>query len=175
MGLGIDEDMDADYYLKAWLREPDAAGGAVAASARRPWGFGMFSIASELDTVFFGCVCPAMLFADVRDLLLPEKVWWESLIVHGSLDSLGLLTVLCFWPIALILPLSSLVRIRNRIQLRQRLGIKGNACGDALSHLCCYPCALVQEHRELASRRDQIIPLPAPLAQPPPPPEEEMA
>nr|XP_043616555.1 protein MID1-COMPLEMENTING ACTIVITY 1-like isoform X2 [Erigeron canadensis] len=40
-----------------------------------------------------------------------------------------------------------------RRKLRNKLNIRGGCCGDFLLHLCCSCCALVQELREIETRR----------------------
>jgi Cys-rich protein (TIGR01571 family) len=43
-----------------------------------------------------------------------------------------------------------LITMRNGLQLRERLNIPGNSCGDCALHTLCCCCALVQETKELA-------------------------
>ncbi|CAI5977776.1 unnamed protein product [Closterium sp. NIES-65] len=39
-----------------------------------------------------------------------------------------------------------------RTRLRQKYDLPESPCGDCLTHLCCLPCALCQENRELKNR-----------------------
>ncbi|GJP34442.1 hypothetical protein CLOM_g18885 [Closterium sp. NIES-68] len=39
-----------------------------------------------------------------------------------------------------------------RTRLRHKYDLPESPCGDCLTHLCCLPCALCQENRELKNR-----------------------
>ena len=40
-------------------------------------------------------------------------------------------------------------RLRHRADIRNRYGIRGSTVGDCLLYTSCWPCAFVQERREL--------------------------
>ena len=45
----------------------------------------------------------------------------------------------------------------NRGKIRTRYIIPGSYCQDCILHLCCGPCAVCQEYREVANREMQQL------------------
>jgi Cys-rich protein (TIGR01571 family) len=43
-----------------------------------------------------------------------------------------------------------MAQIQTREAIRERYGIRGGPFGDCMSSLCCRPCALAQERREIS-------------------------
>eukprot|EP01090_Pellita_catalonica_P017438 TRINITY_DN5263_c0_g1_i1.p1 TRINITY_DN5263_c0_g1~~TRINITY_DN5263_c0_g1_i1.p1 ORF type:complete len:116 (+),score=2.73 TRINITY_DN5263_c0_g1_i1:78-425(+) len=63
----------------------------------------------------------------------------------------------CTWSFLYILAnvvgAACIVHLIERGRVREHFGIKGDVIGDLMCVLCCAPCALAQEGREIKSRR----------------------
>eukprot|EP00466_Bigelowiella_natans_P000061 jgi/Bigna1/33201/e_gw1.1.286.1 len=127
---------------------------------RRNWNSGLADFYQDPLTCCYGCVCPALLFADNVAMVHQgrEESWWEAACTHVGTDALSLLWLSCIWPLIIPIPFSVPQRVRQRLKIRKYLNINGSLIEDVLVHLCCYPCALLQEHRQaLEIRRVPIL------------------
>eukprot|EP00471_Norrisiella_sphaerica_P002972 CAMPEP_0184483736 /NCGR_PEP_ID=MMETSP0113_2-20130426/5414_1 /TAXON_ID=91329 /ORGANISM="Norrisiella sphaerica, Strain BC52" /LENGTH=218 /DNA_ID=CAMNT_0026864319 /DNA_START=242 /DNA_END=898 /DNA_ORIENTATION=- len=174
-GLLDSEDIDPNFYLKEWLRRGGMAADAHIGRNTEDGGRGgqwkahIAGFVYDPYACFYACVCPALMYADTLNLAYPSENWWDAACMHMATDALSILWIACLWPVFLPLPFSVPIRVRLRVQLRRQLRIPGNLITDTLLHVCCYPCALVQEHAQAVElARVDILDNP-----PPPPPEPE--
>ena len=141
----------ATSYPRGWL---SGSGDDDAWEGQRPgfrrWDRGLLDVGGgSIAECAYGCVCPALLFADARGAEgLSQSSWWESMASHIALDALSVLLIVCIWPVFVPVPFSLPLRTRERGRLRRELGIEGTVARDCLAHTFCYPCALLQEYRE---------------------------
>mmetsp|Transcript_31495 Transcript_31495/g.43843 ORF Transcript_31495/g.43843 Transcript_31495/m.43843 type:complete len:266 (+) Transcript_31495:169-966(+) len=144
--------IDNDYMVTA---------AASSSQERGNWSSGLIDFYQDPLTCCYGCVCPALLFADNVAMTAHhggEGGWWEAACTHVGTDALSLLWLSCVWPLIIPIPFSVPQRVRQRFKIRKYLNIRGSLLEDVFVHLCCYPCALSQEYRQaLEIRRIPIL------------------
>uniref|UniRef100_A0A7S2XBN8 Uncharacterized protein n=1 Tax=Lotharella oceanica TaxID=641309 RepID=A0A7S2XBN8_9EUKA len=148
-------ELQAKDYLETWLT---ADAPVETLDENKRWARGLFDVVtSDPHLCLYGCLCPALLFADTSNLLEPG-MWWEGAMAHGAMDTLSLLWCLCLWPVVAPLPCSIPVRIRQRWAMRKALSLKGSVIEDVAVHFFCYPCALSQEYKEASDHFVREVP-----------------
>ncbi len=89
----------------------------------------------DCSTCMFACCCPCCLYGKNK----------ARLDGPGS----GCCGPCCTYSILSVCGLCCCVGASTRAALRGRFSIAGGFLGDCFSHMCCAPCALTQEKREL--------------------------
>ncbi|KIK50112.1 hypothetical protein GYMLUDRAFT_51368 [Collybiopsis luxurians FD-317 M1] len=102
----------------------------------------------EMDTCCTACCCPCVVFARNKTRIdhlanhrLPEP---EGGTTGGTCAVYALMTLL--FGIA-----GCAMQVPLRGTIRDRYSIAGTALGDMCTSLCCYSCALTQEHIEISA------------------------
>lgn len=108
------------------------------------FGIGLFQCLSDIKLTLFTCCCPSLRWADTMDKTGLQSFWpaFTTFIVLATLSPCtcgitGLFLVL--------------VCVRQRRRLRRKYNIAPNDAEDCLAHLCCGPCAIIQEARVQAN------------------------
>ncbi|KLO16137.1 PLAC8-domain-containing protein [Schizopora paradoxa] len=119
-------------------------------NGERVWSYGMCDCCCEhfgTCTWCFACWCPCIVYAKLQSRLsfLERNNYPHPDGGNGCTSECfihGCLTSLCGVGWAL--------QIGQRSAIRDRYRISGNGCGDCMGALCCTPCTLTQESREVA-------------------------
>ncbi len=101
----------------------------------REWKHEMWKCYEDPLTFIRACICPCVVYADLREMLEPEQSYFNSLVLY----------VVTF-------PMFKhfLLGGAQRVIIRGRFFIhEDEHLGDYCNHLWCYSCALTQEKREL--------------------------
>ena len=121
------------------------------------------SSAERREEAICACVCPCLVFGKIANVI--HESYKEPIAPMGDMSN-GILWENCclhccaFGPAAIMLttPFSAMAPFINcsgcfamwmRANIREKYGIEGAMSGDCLAHLVTYPCALVQEYRQL--------------------------
>merc|ERR1712188_222043 len=99
------------------------------------WQAGLFGCFDDIGVCCYGYCCGPCLYGDTNEIL--EK---GSCMKAGALACCcGLCTVCCYAP-------------GRRADLRGKLGLAEQPCGDCIVWVCCPSCANCQEWNELKKR-----------------------
>ncbi|KAF8630816.1 hypothetical protein AX15_002715 [Amanita polypyramis BW_CC] len=128
---------------------------ALNAQGRREWSFGLCDCFDDCGTCMLGCCCPCMLYAQVKQRLDYLNTYARPDPTHGGsgvdINCLAWGLLHCTTGCGFIL------QTINRGHMRNRYMIDGNGCSDFGSALCCTPCELTQEHRELELEEQSLM------------------
>ncbi|KAF5386273.1 hypothetical protein D9757_008591 [Collybiopsis confluens] len=124
---------------------------------KRDWSSRLFGCSTggdtETDTCCMACFCPCIVYGRNKTRLdhlsnhgLPEP---EGGTTGGECAAHALVTSLfCMAGCAMQAPLRSTIR--------DRYSIRGSGAGDLCTSICCYPCALTQEHIEISAEENSF-------------------
>jgi len=112
----------------------------------RPWSFDFFDCFGDAGTCLLAYFVPCVVYGQNKKRL-------EHLTTHGTPDpqSGELFSGDCFLHCCLTgcAGCGWALQMGVRGSIRSRYHIQGGSCGDCMSALCCTPCELTQESREL--------------------------
>ncbi|KAI0059726.1 PLAC8-domain-containing protein, partial [Artomyces pyxidatus] len=113
---------------------------------RREWSHWLCCCCGDCGACCLACWCPCILYGKNRQRLhhlqvqgFPRPDGGDSCNSHCWASCLLTSTVGCGW----------ILNISLRSDIRARYRIRGSGCGDCCSSFWCFPCDLVQEHREI--------------------------
>ncbi|KAJ2988409.1 hypothetical protein HDV02_005601 [Globomyces sp. JEL0801] len=105
-----------------------------AKSATGEFDSGLFDCTSNLSTCVVAWFCPCVVYGQNQAALQNGDGCFMSGLLYTCAAGFGF---------------HSCMGAYGRGIVRKDRGIDGGFVGDCLSHYCCYPCALTQEHAEL--------------------------
>ncbi|KAF8960423.1 PLAC8 family-domain-containing protein [Flammula alnicola] len=111
----------------------------------REWSNGLFDCFGDFGTFIVSCCLPCVTYGQVKRRYehLNQKGYPDP--EHG-----GFCTSDCMINGCLALcGCGFIMQMTTRGSLRSRYNIQGGGCGDCCTALCCTPCELTQESREL--------------------------
>ncbi|PPR07497.1 hypothetical protein CVT26_013466 [Gymnopilus dilepis] len=119
----------------------------------REWSEGLLDCFGDCGTFLLASFFPCITYSNVkrryehlnnRGYPDPEhggSFCSSDCMVHGLLTFCG-----CGW----------VLQMGNRGSIRRRYNIEGGSCGDCCTAMCCTPCELTQESRELALEEESF-------------------
>ncbi|KDR71290.1 hypothetical protein GALMADRAFT_127188 [Galerina marginata CBS 339.88] len=114
----------------------------------REWSEGLFGCFGDVGTCILACFCPCVVYNNVRHRYTRLTATGSSnphRTEHGGVCSPScmthaLISLCCFSPV---------LQAWQRKSIRAHYNIKGGDAEDCCTALCCGPCELTQESREL--------------------------
>ncbi|KAK3406014.1 hypothetical protein EUGRSUZ_K02209 [Eucalyptus grandis] len=103
------------------------------------WTTSLCGCFGDISNCFITCVSPCITFGQNAEI-----------IDRGNIACMRAASLCCLLSSTWIF--SFFYTCTYRTKLRGLYSIRGNQCGDCFAHLCCQPCALCQEYRELKNR-----------------------
>ncbi|KAI8891486.1 PLAC8 family-domain-containing protein [Globomyces pollinis-pini] len=95
---------------------------------------GLFGCFSNIGTCCLATFCPCVVYGQNQAALQNGEGCFLNGLIYTVVAALG-----C----------QSCLGAYGRGQVRDARGLDGEFCGDCITHYCCTPCALTQEHAEL--------------------------
>ncbi|CAD6215317.1 unnamed protein product [Miscanthus lutarioriparius] len=131
----------APYEAAPGVVVAPVAGLFPGAGASREWSSGLFDCFDDFDTCCMTFWCPCITFGRTAEIVDHGTT---SCGTSGALFALieYLSASWCTWAYS----------CTYRGRMRAQHGLPEAPCADFLVHLCCLPCALCQEYRELKAR-----------------------
>ncbi|KAF3926006.1 hypothetical protein ABW20_dc0107800 [Dactylellina cionopaga] len=129
--------------------EPKGAHGGNGLGKPDEWNFGMCSCFSDCGRCCLTCWCPCITYGRIQHRLRNNDMSNYKTCNGKCWAFCGLMTVCGVqWVLSMV----------QRGELRHRYNLKGSGCGDCCRHFCCECCALIQEDRELETRKALLVP-----------------
>ncbi|KAH9983169.1 PLAC8 family-domain-containing protein [Russula compacta] len=117
----------------------------IGADGLRDWSFGLFDCFSTSSLCFWATFCPCVVYGQTKQRLrhlrqrgVPLPGGGERFNDHCRVYCCVAVPCFCW-----VLEMGSRSDIRNRYEIR------GDSVRDCLVSLCCRPCGLTQERREI--------------------------
>ncbi|KAI0293944.1 PLAC8 family-domain-containing protein [Russula brevipes] len=111
----------------------------------RGWSYGLFDCFAACNLCCWATFCPCVVYGQNKRRLRHLQRQGVPLPgggtrINGDCRAYCCVALPCFFWV---------LQMGSRIDVRNRYDIRGDGSGDCLSSLCCRPCALTQEQREL--------------------------
>ncbi|XP_023738715.1 protein PLANT CADMIUM RESISTANCE 3 [Lactuca sativa] len=100
------------------------------------WSSSLCACCSDVPNCCLTCWCPCITFGQIAEIVDKGNT---SCGVHGALYAIIAAFTCC----------GCLYSCIFRSKMRSQYGLHETPCNDCLVHVCCEPCALCQEYREL--------------------------
>ncbi|XP_002971358.2 protein PLANT CADMIUM RESISTANCE 10 [Selaginella moellendorffii] len=118
------------------------------------WTSGICACSDDIPSCCLGLFCPCILFGRNVETL-EDRPWVGPCVMHLLLW--GAVTGLCCaltegTALGVAASCVSCYACGYRKTLRDKYNLEDAPCGDFLTHLCCHPCAVCQEYREMKER-----------------------
>eukprot|EP00210_Caulerpa_lentillifera_P007007 g6701.t1 len=105
------------------------------------WSSGLYDCLDDAGICVWGVCCLPCLFGE------------NTYGLYATDTESGPFILTCCLYLA-CLPFYSCIGGLFRNDLRRKYGLKHEPCGDCVVHLCCFPCAICQEAREIKHHDD---------------------
>ncbi|KAK1605675.1 hypothetical protein QYE76_029348 [Lolium multiflorum] len=108
-------------------------------SSAGAWSSGLLDCCDDAGLCCLTCFCPCVTFGRVAEIVSGGE---RSCGAAGAIYVLIAALTRCQW----------IYSCTYRARLRTQYALPDAPCCDCCVHLCCSPCALTQEYRELKAR-----------------------
>ncbi|KAF3178092.1 hypothetical protein TWF106_011165 [Orbilia oligospora] len=117
--------------------------------ASTEWIYQMGGCCEDSDKCCIGCCCPCVAYGEVHHKMRNKRVTDYNRCCNGPCWGFcGLMICGAQW----------IMGMMQRGEARRKYNMKGSGCGDCMRHFFCGCCALIQENREVETRKQLLVP-----------------
>mmetsp|Transcript_36000 Transcript_36000/g.81968 ORF Transcript_36000/g.81968 Transcript_36000/m.81968 type:complete len:176 (+) Transcript_36000:56-583(+) len=109
---------------------PSLSNAVLETKRKGTWTNALFDCGSDIGTCLVAGCCPCVVYS------LNQGLMGENRCLHCLAYSL-------------LGPFCWVLGGTTRSAIREKFQVEGNCCHDLVTHMCCTPCALTQEHQQL--------------------------
>jgi Cys-rich protein (TIGR01571 family) len=117
----------------------------IGPDGKRGWTYGLMSCSDRCGLYCCATWCPCVVYSKTRQRLRSLQYQGHPLAGGGDRYS----DHCCIYTALLFIGHPWIMQVQPRAEIRERYAIRGNIINDWLASLCCNPCALTQERREV--------------------------
>ncbi|KAK6333806.1 hypothetical protein TWF730_003989 [Orbilia blumenaviensis] len=117
--------------------------------APNEWIYGMCGCFEDADKCCIGLCCPCITYGEIAHRMRGKRTADYNRCCNGP----------CWGFFSLMFCGASWVMgMMQRGEARRKYNMEGTGCGDCMRHFFCECCTLIQEHREIETRNQLLVP-----------------
>ncbi|RVD80417.1 uncharacterized protein DFL_008314 [Arthrobotrys flagrans] len=117
--------------------------------APNDWIYGTCGCFGDCDKCCIGFFCPCVTYGEIHHRMRNKSVSDYNRCCNGPCWGFcGLMICGAQW----------IMGMMQRGEARSKYNMKGSGCGDCIRHFFCQCCSLIQENREVETRKQLLVP-----------------